>query len=92
MVKCIIIAHNNTNQNTSHFYLMFGPHNSLYLKKFEIEEIKSVQKNWAQKQVGTTSRCWNPKMKTVLESGCKKNLQKQPVHVITSHIGHIKLA
>ena len=51
---------------------IFGPQSSLLIKKHEIEEfdiVNSIQFFLGQKKVESTSRCWNAKTKTVLESG-----------------------
>ena len=72
LLKWITIAHNNTNQNTSHFYVILGPQNSLFLKKLEIEEffiVNSIPKEKLAQKKGSTSRCRNAKTKTGLESG-----------------------
>ena len=67
---------------------------SLFFKQLEIDGIyieNSMPKKLSKKG-GLTSRCGNATKKKFLESGCKKSFQKQPVHIFTPHIGHIKLA
>ena len=57
MLKWILKTHNNSNQNTSPLIHtpIFGPQNSLFLKKLEIEEfyiVNSIQKKIERKKSG----------------------------------------
>ena len=93
MLKCILIAHNNTYQNTSHFCLILQCLGlKIYFSSRKLKLRIFTKKNCAQRKRGINFQMLECKNKISFGIGMQKGLQKHPVHIFTSHIGHIKLA